>query len=296
MKIDNFFYLKDVNLDLTNGNTLIVGPNGSGKTNIIKCIHFLVDQIFTRRDQLLRTLELRRLALLWKHAEPNIRWPNEDNRIGVNAQRLIQQPDVLQREVTAPKIWNPNEKDCFIEVHAWFNKAEVELFSELRLLFLMSDVCHVVYLVMKFLVGRVVQRCKDDHKEDHNKEAKAESEQEEEYFRHLQQDGEGIFCDIPEETFKKVRDAPCHNAQRECMRLSFGNYRFYHDDELKPDNPCVSSLVAKFTSQLFPKLLEITKRAVSESQDKVRPMEGSDVVMRACTQKTVDELEYSIDV
>ena len=280
MKIDNFFNLKDVNLDLTNGNTLIVGPNGSGKTNIIKCIHFLVDQIFTRREQLLHRLELHRFRRL-----------NKDH-IGVNAQRLIQQPDVLQREVTAPKIWNPNEKDCFIEVHAWFNKAEVELFSELRLLFLMSDVCHVVYLVMKFLVGRVVQRCKDDH----NKEAKAESEQEEEYFRHLQQDGEGIFCDIPEETFKKVRDAPCHNAQRECMRCSFGNYRFYHDNELKPDNPCVSSLVAKFTSQLFPKLLEITKRAVSESQDKVRPMEGSDVVMRACTQKTVDELEYSIDV
>ena len=290
VKIDNFFNLKDVNLDLTNGNTLIVGPNGSGKTNIIKCIHFLVDQIFTRRDQLLQRLELRRLVHLWKHAEPNIRRPNEDNHIGVNAQRLIQQPDVLQREVTAPKIWNPNEKDCFIEVHAWFNKAEVELFSELRLLFLMSDVCHVVYLVMKFLVGRVVQRFSDDHKE-----AKAESEQEEEYFRHLQQDEEGIFCHIPEETFKKVRDVP-YQTTRPGLTFSFANYGSYNHDALQPDNPCVSSLVAEFTSQLFPKLLEITKRAVSESQDKVRPMEGSDVVMRACTQKTVDELEYSIDV
>ena len=291
MKIDNFLNLKDVNLDLTNGNTLIVGPNGSGKTNIIKCIHFLVDQIFTRRDQLLQRLELHRLVHLWKHAEPNIRCPNEDNHIGVNAQRLIQQPDVLQREVTAPKIWNSIERDCFVEVHAWFNKTEVELFSDLRLLFLMSDVCHVVYLIMKFLVGRVVWRFTDDHKE-----AKAELEQEEEYFRHLQQDEEGIFCHIPEETFKKVRDVPYQTTRPGHMPFSFANYGSYLDNALQPDNPCVSSLVAEFTSQLFPKLLEITKRAVSESQDKIRPMEGSDVVMRACTQKTVDELEYSIDV
>ena len=44
VRINNFYNLKDVDLDLTQGQALIVGPNGSGKSNIIKCIEFLVNR------------------------------------------------------------------------------------------------------------------------------------------------------------------------------------------------------------------------------------------------------------
>ena len=45
VRINNFYNLEDVDLDLTQGQALIVGPNGSGKSNIIKCIEFLVNRI-----------------------------------------------------------------------------------------------------------------------------------------------------------------------------------------------------------------------------------------------------------
>ena len=45
VRINNFYNLKDVDLDLTQGQALIVGPNGSGKSNIIKCVEFLVNRI-----------------------------------------------------------------------------------------------------------------------------------------------------------------------------------------------------------------------------------------------------------
>ena len=48
VRITNFYNLKDVDLDLTQGQALIVGPNGSGKSNIIKCIEFLVDRMLGR--------------------------------------------------------------------------------------------------------------------------------------------------------------------------------------------------------------------------------------------------------
>ena len=249
VKIDNFYNLKDVNLDLTNGNTLIVGSNGSGKTNIIKCIHFLVNQII---DQ-------------YGEPPPNI--------------KVVP----LVPEHTEPMIWNPNKKDCFIEVHAWFTKAEVELFSELRLLFLIADVGKLVHAIAQFLVTHVSSPLKCIYKV-HSAESQMKKK-----FSGLLQDKGGIFHNLPTATFHQII----------CMHQNRCDPDYNYPD---PDDwphrvgSHAESIATEFTKKLFPELLEITRRELLESQDKVRPMEGSDVVMRACTQKTVDELEYSIDM
>ena len=263
VKIDNFFNLKDVNLDLTNGNTLIVGPNGSGKTNIIKCIQFLVDQILNQPRGCIR--EQRFLSV-----EPPV-------------ERRVQQHG-LQWEVTVPKIWNPNE-DCFIEVHAWFNKAEVELFSELRILFLMADICYVVRAVTEFLVDQAL-----DHHIRHVKgcegtPTKPVSERREEFITAVLQDEEGMFYGFPEATFRKIINIRNHT---ELLKNNS-----YHRD-IPSDDPCRYSLATEIAKGLFPKLLKITRRAMSEQ---VRPMEGDpDMKMWARTQKTVVALKSSIDV
>ena len=38
VEIKNWYNIKSANLDLSDGRALVVGPNGCGKTNIIKCI------------------------------------------------------------------------------------------------------------------------------------------------------------------------------------------------------------------------------------------------------------------
>ena len=45
IRINNFYNLKDVDLDLSSSSALIVGANGSGKTNIVKCVEKLVKAI-----------------------------------------------------------------------------------------------------------------------------------------------------------------------------------------------------------------------------------------------------------
>ena len=261
VKIDNFFNLKDVDLDLTNGNTLIVGPNGSGKTNIIKCIHFLVNQIINRHGQ-----------------------PPQSPRFGLPAR-------VPVKEHTEPKIWNPNEKDCFIEVHAWFSKAEVELFSDLRLLFLMADVGKLVHSIDKFLVTHVSSPLKCIYNVNLVL-AEFQSEREKK-FSSLLQDREGIFHNLPKATFHEIIYAYQSRWDSGDDYYDYGDY----DDGRDRVHSHANSIAAEFIKKLLPKLLEITRRELLESQDKVRPMEGFDVVMRACTQKTAfGKLEYSINM
>ena len=261
VKIDNFFNLKDVNLDLTNGNTLIVGPNGSGKTNIIKCIHFLVNAI-------LGQCEGYEYKSLYHYGQPD------------QFQRVIQH--VLLREDTSPKIWSPNE-DCFIEVHAWFNKAEVELFSELRLLFLMSDVCYVVCNVTKFLIEQAMAHVQKVNA-DQGTPPGSVSERKEKLIRAVLQDKEGMFFHFPETTFREIINTRSDYQLSRDTRCT---------ENIPFDDPCVSSLATKITERLFPKLLEITRRALSE-QD--HPMKGCDVVMQARKPKAVDKLECSLDM
>ena len=256
VKIDNFYNLKDVNLDFTNGNTLIVGPNGSGKTNIIKCIHFLVDVILNQPEGF-----------------------NREQHYGrpIQSQRVIQH--VLLREDTELNIWDPNE-DCFIEIHAWFNKAEVELFSELWLLFLLADVHYVVCAITKFLMDQAMAhvRCFEAHQ---GTPPRSVSEN---VIKAMLQDKDGLFYDFPETTFRKIIGTLNHQKL-----LGNTSCRTH----ILLDDSYVSPLGTDTTKRLLHELLKITRRALSE-QD--RPVEGSDVVMQARTQKTVDGLDCSLDV
>ena len=45
VEIKNWYNIKSANLDLSDGRALVVGPNGCGKTNIIKCIAKLFQSI-----------------------------------------------------------------------------------------------------------------------------------------------------------------------------------------------------------------------------------------------------------
>ena len=49
IQINNFYNLKNVDIDLTSGTALVVGPNGSGKTNIIKCVQFVLQSLSSNR-------------------------------------------------------------------------------------------------------------------------------------------------------------------------------------------------------------------------------------------------------
>ena len=218
VRINGFYNLKDVDLDFSNGSALIVGPNGSGKTNIIKCIDFLIKQILGLRD-------------------PSDR-----------------------------QIWDVNDPECCIEVNATLSRAEVEMFSNLRVCYLVYDVCLVVSLVVTTLQqGAILQNFVPEQSlEDYSEKI--------DLIRQRK-----LFCDLPEETFKKIfllgSIADCFNG-RVTVRSSEGY------TQLNLGNPCVSFFIDKTIEKLFPKLLEITKEALASR--KADP-EHDSVMMRLQT-------------
>ena len=228
VRIDGFYNLRDVDLDLTNRNALIVGPNGSGKTNIIKCICFLVNWILGHRD-------------------------------------------------TNMRICDVNDPKCKIEVKATLSKAEVELFSNLRVCYLVRDVCVVVLLAERVMMNFVIYNSgmmygKDLSLDEYSNTVSRIHKKE-------------FFSEIPEETFNEI--------------FRIGSFAELDRDLVHPsslvsvrlDNPRMSSIVKKTLNKLLPKLLEIMKRALASEKD--NPKFGSDVDMWVKSGRAGGGLDHS---
>ena len=225
IQINGFYNLRDVDLDLTNGNALIVGPNGSGKTNIIKCINFLVHWILGHRDTDMRILDV-------------------------------------------------NDPKCKIEVKATLSKAEVELFSNLRVCYLVYDVCVLVSLAVKMLLKLAVKYFNDTLSLYEYSDAVP-------LIRKKK-----LFSEIPEETFNEIFRVGSFTGF--CTK---DRVHSLSEDDPGLDNPCVSSIVKKTMEKLFPKLLEITKEALASDKD--RPNVDSDVDMWVQTGRAGGGLDHS---
>ena len=230
VRINGFYNLRDVDLDLTNGNALIVGPNGSGKTNIIKCLNFLVKQI------------------LDETADTNMR------------------------------IWDVNVPKCYIKVNATLSKAEVEMFSNLRVCYLVYNVCEVVAVTVTLLQQLVEAYLRKLNPHQSSIENCLQKIRNEMYFHGL-----------PEETFNSivedVADSFTHMSEDHIFRLPSP----FHEVELS--NPCVASLIKKTTNKLFPRLLKVTKETLASKIP--RPKNGSDVFMWVETGEAATGLDHS---
>lgn len=208
VRIDGFYNLKDVDLDLTNGNALIVGPNGSGKTNIIKCINLLVKEILQETDA-----------------------------------------DV--------KIQGEKKPECYIEVNATLSKAELEIFSKLKISYLVYEVCVVVALIVKALQNLFRRYMNYQYFKSSNVEK---------FYHKISLVCENhMLGDLPKETLCAIleRSATWHDPMTSRYRLELGGL--------------TSSLMEKTIRKLFPELLKITKKALAS--DKARPKSGADIVM-----------------
>ena len=203
VRIDNFYNLKDVDLDLTQGQALIVGPNGSGKSNIIKCIEFLVDRM-------------------------------------------------LGRDTPSGDIRDVNAADTSIKVSAVFSREELELFSNVRVFYLLCDVCEMmrfIFAIVKSLVTSTTFRTKS---------ASGSPKQLAKELRSSKK-----FRGFPKITLTSLFKGGFFGKRNEQGRFVVdANYRC----ETNCSDPCVESHILKTVEELFPKLLEKTQQAMASEQ------------------------------
>ena len=225
VRINNFYNLKDVDLDLTQGQALIVGPNGSGKTNIIKCVEFLVNRI-------------------------------------------------LGKDLPSGDIWDVNAPEPYIEVSAVLSKKEVEFFSNLRVFYLLCDVCEIISFICNTFRSLL-----HIHFEIFKPGSARPSAEELAY--ELQKQIE-IFRGVPRETLTYLFEEKFFGEWNKVQgfRLNHRNY-----DTVDGFDACIRTLISKTIKKLFQGLLKINQKAMAS--DQARPADKpSDVLMSVFKAKT----------
>ena len=240
IKIKNFFNLKNVELVLNTGNTLIVGPNGSGKTNITKCVQFLVNGVL---------------------------------------EKYLGKP-AAQCEGTQ-EIWKPY-KECFVEIQARFIKGGLELFSRLRAVCLMGELCKFVCIVLG-LLGKWYPKYKIRKK----KKAYRESR----FFPEDPPDSSDsslspvkVNVEREEALFKSLPSKIRRIASRMADKSEF---------QALMNSKSLCKVIVDFVKRVFPKLIKITESHLPEGA--TDRSEDRHVRMTAHTQDS-GKLDFSIDM
>ena len=231
IKIKNFFNLNNVELDLNKGNTLIVGPNGSGKTNITKCVQFLVN--------------------------------------GVLEDYIGRVPAAQSEE--SQEIWKSYKK-CCVEIHGRFIKGGLELFSRLRAVCLMAELCNFVCAVLGFLGERDQAYEKQEKKEDNR--------------------ADGYEID-PSPDVNVDREEDLLQSLPEKIKRTVSRMPVKLDVKAMQDCEDLCKVVDDLVERVFPKLIKITESHLPEGL--IDRAEDRHVTIAARTQDS-GKLGFSINM
>ena len=106
IQINEFFNLQKIDIDLSPGHALILGPNGTGKSKIFKCVQFLVEQSISS----LEPVHLKHL--LWNDCE---------------------------------RIWNLNADSCYIKLDFTLSDKEMNFLRTSRIIRLIYHIDHMLH-------------------------------------------------------------------------------------------------------------------------------------------------------
>ena len=259
VKIDNFYNLREVHLDLRSGNTLIVGPNGSGKTNVIKCVQFLVEKILSECE------------------EPANR-KSKHNYL----EHLIEEAATAQADEVSLSSSRQNGS-CYVEVDAEFSEAELVLFSDWSVLFLVADVCNLVHSLAKYYLRESISKPKDLEHDRHALWKKVQK-------GHLH----AAFPSLPEATVKILSTESLVSREESQPSTMVGNLL---RDDLVMDSPCMAALLKEVTNKIFTELQRITREALLKQHSiSSSAQDAPNVVFKVHAEKNVPNYSYTTNM